>query len=70
MARVFYKDYKQAVKWYTKAAEQGDASAQYEPSVKVLTMAREYLQDYKQAVKWYTKAAEQGYVKAQFYSWV
>ena len=29
MAKEFYKDYKQAVKWYTKAAEQGYADAQY-----------------------------------------
>ena len=52
------------MKWYTKAAEQGNAKAQF-------NLAHSYAhgqhvpQDYKQAVKWYTKAAEQGDAKAQ-----
>ena len=59
------QDYKQAVKWYTKAAEQGNADAQF-------NLANMYFngqgvpQDYKQAVKWYTKAAEQGDADAQY----
>jgi TPR repeat protein len=58
------KDEKEAVKWYTKAAEQGDAWAQsnlgfcYEKGTGVA-------KDEKEAVKWYTKAAEQGNARAQ-----
>jgi len=58
------KDYKKAVKFYTKSAEQGYAMAQcnlgwcYENGKGVE-------QDYKKAVEWYTRAAEQGYDKAQ-----
>ena len=54
------QDYKQAVKWYRKAAEQGFAEAQY-------NLGEMYAvnQDYKQALKWLTKAAEQGIAHAQ-----
>ena len=57
------KDYKIAVKWYTLAAEQGFADAQY-------NLARMYRfgyvgKDYKTAVKWYTLAAEKGHISAQ-----
>ena len=56
------QDYKEAVKWYRKAAEQGFAKGQY-------NLGRSYHngqgvpQDYKEAFKWYTKAAEQGFAK-------
>ncbi len=59
------KDYSEAVKWYRKAAEQGDADAQnnlgdcYKNGWGVP-------QDYSEAVKWYRKAAEQGNVFAQY----
>ncbi|MED5579516.1 MAG: tetratricopeptide repeat protein, partial [Nitrospinota bacterium] len=58
------KDYKEAVKWYTKAANQGYASAQYNLG---WMYAKGYgvLKDYKEAVKWYTKAANQGVAKVQ-----
>ena len=52
-------DYTEAVKWYRKAAEQGDANAQG-------LLAQCYKdgsgveQDYYKAAKWYCKAAEQG----------
>lgn len=58
------KDYVEAVKWYRKAAEQGQADAQtnlgycYEKGYGVT-------QDYVEAVKWYRKAAEQGEAYAQ-----
>jgi TPR repeat protein len=51
--------YSQAVKWWRKAAEQGDARAQYNLG----QMHREgqgVPQDYAEAVKWYRKAVEQG----------
>ena len=55
------QDYKQAVKWYRKAAEQGFAEAQY-------NLGEMYAvnQDYKQALKWLTKAAEQGRAEAHY----
>jgi hypothetical protein len=58
------KDYVEAVKWYRKAAEQGDAKAQ-------LNLGASYAKgdgvnkDTVQATKWYRKAAEQGEVVAQ-----
>ena len=58
------RDYTEAVKWYRKAAEQGDVNAQCE-------LGRMYdhgwgvEQNYAEAVKWYRKAAEQGHAIAQ-----
>ena len=58
------KNYLEAVKWYTKSANQGIAGAQF-------TLASMYdrgqgvPQNYLEAVKWYTKAASQGYAHAQ-----
>jgi TPR repeat protein len=57
-------NFEEAVKWYRKAAEQGDAVAQYK-------LARMYKNgegvtlDYAEAVKWYIKAADQGNEFAQ-----
>ncbi|MBQ3535764.1 MAG: sel1 repeat family protein [Alistipes sp.] len=57
-------DYKEAVKWYRKAADQGDAEAQnrlgfcYRRGLGVK-------QNNTEAVKWYRKAAEQGHAQAQ-----
>ena len=71
LARCYYngasidKDYKEAVKWYTKSADQGNAWAQFD-------LARCYyngagvVKDYKEAVKWYTKSSEQGNECAQY----
>jgi TPR repeat protein len=56
---------KTAVMWYTKAAEQGNASAQtslgnmYKHGIGVP-------ENDKTGVMWYTKAAEQGFAGAQF----
>jgi len=71
LAFMYYKgkgvtqDYKQAVKWYRKAAEQGYASAQFNLAF-MYDKGKGVTQDYKQAVKWYLIAAEQGDVKAQY----
>ena len=60
------RDEKKAFEWFTRAAEQGDASARgllgylYEHGVGVT-------QDYPAAIKWYKLAAEDGDVSAQFY---
>lgn len=57
-------DKSEAVKWFTKAAEQGDADAQY-----ILGICYDngdgVTEDNSEAVKWYTKAAEQGHAGAQ-----
>ena len=54
-----------AVKWYRKAAEQGDAGAQNNLGV-VYELGQGVPQDHKTAVKWYRKAAEQGHAEAQY----
>jgi len=59
------RDYKGAIKRHTKAAELGDAEAQYTLGY-MYTKGQGVDQNYKEAIKWFTKAAEQGYAKAQF----
>jgi len=59
------QDYKQALKWYRIAAEQGHAKAQYSLAI-MYDNGKGTPQDYKQALKWYTKAAEQGLAQAQY----
>jgi TPR repeat protein len=58
------QSYKTAVKWYTLAAEQGDAFAQNNLGL-MYDNGRGVPQDYALAVKWYTLAAEQGHAIAQ-----
>ena len=58
------KDEKQAVKWYTKAAEQGDMAAQFNLGV-FCEMGFGVRQSANKAVSWYSKAAAQGHEKAQ-----
>ena len=53
------------VKWYTKAAEQGDVDAQQWNLGVMYDTGEGVPHDYKEAAKWYTKAAEQGDVDAQ-----
>ncbi len=53
------QDYAEAVKWYRLAAEQGDASAQYNLGIMYIN-GKGVPQDYAEAVKWYRLAAEQG----------
>ncbi len=59
------KDYKKAINWYTKAAEQGIAEAQHNLGA-MYHKGRGVFKDYKKAVNWYTKAAEQGITESQF----
>ena len=53
------QDYGEAVKWFRKAAEQGNVDAQFN-----LGLCYEYskgvAKDIDEAAKWYRKAAEQG----------
>jgi TPR repeat protein len=58
------QDYTKALFWYTKAAEQGHASAQYNLGV-MYDNSVGVPEDDATAVIWYTKAAEQGDASAQ-----
>jgi hypothetical protein len=61
------QDTKQAVYWYTKAAEQGHVNAQYYlGNIYNEGNGEEAPRDCKQAIYWLTKAAEQGHVLAQY----
>lgn len=54
------RDHAEAVKWYLKAAEEGDADAQ-------VSLADMYfVENDTEAVKWYRKATRQGNAEAQF----
>jgi hypothetical protein len=59
------KDVAEAVRWYRKAADQGDATAQS-------ALGDAYMEgngvqsDWPEAVKWFRKAADQGDAKAQY----
>ncbi|MBQ9776558.1 MAG: sel1 repeat family protein, partial [Lentisphaeria bacterium] len=55
----------EAVKWYRKAAEQGDAKAQYNLG-NCYYFGNGVTENEQEAVKWYRKAAEQGDAKAQY----
>jgi len=59
------KDYVGAVKWFRKAAEQGNAIAQCNLGL-FYAHGQGVKQDYAEAVKWFYKAAEQGNAIAQF----
>lgn len=54
----------EAVKWFTRAAEQENAKAEYNLG-NCYYYGYGVYQNYGEAEKWYTKAAEQGYAEAQ-----
>ena len=56
LARAFAKDYAEAVRWYRRAAEQGDADAQYNLGLKYLD-GEGVPQDYARAYGWLNLAA-------------
>ena len=58
------QDYPEALRWYRKAAEQGDAPAQNNLGV-MYEEGRGVAQDYAEALRWYHKAAQQGNADAQ-----
>jgi tetratricopeptide (TPR) repeat protein len=58
------KNYKEAVRRYRKAAEQGHAQAQVNLGA-LYSKGLGVGQDYTEAVKWYRKAAEQEHAQAQ-----
>ncbi len=59
------RDYKQAAEWFSKAAEQGHADAQYNLG-ELYNKGRGVKKNKKTAQKWYKAAAEQGHVKAKY----
>jgi len=59
------RDYQQSENWYNKAAEQGNADAQYNLGLMYYS-GQGVTQDYKQAANWFIKAAGQGYADAQY----
>ncbi|MEW6560686.1 MAG: tetratricopeptide repeat protein, partial [Pseudomonadota bacterium] len=58
------QDLAQAASWFRKAADQGDADAQYNLGV-MYANGQGVPQDYAQAASWFRKAADQGYAAAQ-----
>ncbi len=50
------------IKWYTKAANQGDAISQYQLGSHYKVLAK----DYTKAIIWLKKAAQQGHIQAQY----
>lgn len=58
------KNYNEAVKWYQKAAEQGNAMAQYNLGV-MYANGMGVEGELKIAVEWYRKAANQGHKEAK-----
>lgn len=54
------QDSKEAVKWFKKAAEQGNAVAQYYLGISYYNGSEEITKDEKEALKLWTKSAEQG----------
>jgi len=58
------KDYKEAVKWYTKSADQGNAEAQVSLGL-CYSFGTGVAKDEKEAVKWCMKSVIKGNAKAQ-----
>ena len=58
------KDYKEAVKWYKLAADQGNEEAQYKLG-NCYYNGNGVDKNIEEAVKWYKLAAEQGHAKAR-----
>ena len=58
------QDYSEAVKWYRKAAEQGNAKAQCLLGL-MYTLGQGVSRDKSEAVNWFRKAARQGDTNAQ-----
>ena len=59
------RNYIEAIKWYKKAADQGNADAQYELGYMYDLGLGELIQSYIEARKWYRFAADQGHMGAK-----
>jgi hypothetical protein len=58
-------NYAEALKWFRKAADQGNANAEYVVGGVYLN-GQGVPQDYAKALKWLRKATDQGYAEAQY----
>ncbi len=58
------QNHREAVKWYRKAAERGDADAQFNLGV-CYSKGESVKQDRAEAAKWLRMAAKQGHAPAQ-----
>ena len=58
------QDYSEAVKWYRKSADQGNATAQSNMGI-MYQYGKGVPESKSEALKWYRKAAAQGNEKAQ-----
>jgi len=63
--RSMTQDYTEAVKWYRKAADQGNAAAQLNLGLCCYN-GHGMTQDYAEAMKWWCKSADQGNAYAQY----
>jgi hypothetical protein len=59
------KDYRLAIQWYRRAADQGDTLAQFQLGV-LYANGQGVARNYEEAVLWYRRAADQGDAVAQF----
>jgi TPR repeat protein len=62
---VVVTNFTEAAKWYRKAGDQGNMSAQYSLGL-MLEKGKGVPKDDKEAAKWFRKAAELGHAKAQY----
>jgi hypothetical protein len=60
------QDNAESVRWYRKAADQGDADAQYNLGA-MYANGQGIPQDYAEAMRWCRKAADQGNSSAQYH---
>jgi TPR repeat protein len=61
------QDIETALKWFHKAAEQGNAEAAYRlGDIYGYNQPGGFQANHEEAVKWYRRAAEQGYTNAQY----
>ncbi len=59
------QDYAEAMMWYRLAADQGNASAQYNLAL-MYHHGQGVPQDYAEAARWYRRAADEGHAGAQY----
>ena len=62
---VLPKDEKEAIRWFTRAAEQGYAEAQHNLGV-FYSFGKGVAEDKVESVRWFRKAAEQGIAESQY----
>jgi TPR repeat protein len=62
---IFDQDYQEAMKWYSKASDQGHALAKYNIGY-IYDTGLGVVKDYKEAMKWYLEASKLGSSEAIF----